>query len=418
MAGISVYIGGRGALVVAAVAVATAAFVVPVVTGGSGGFSCNSTLSTGASVSSALSSATAGNTICLNAGTYSYADGAITKASTTTVRAAAGVDRDDVTITGEPDIGNSTNLAFKNLSMAGVSMGTNTGAAHPSHLLFEHIHWTGCLQFWQFNSGVWDVTLDGDVVDASSTGSLHACLDDGHFLFTGDNGSGFDVDIGLTLENFDIDGSPASLKCSDGMEFRGAFSGVTVSDNEFHGFQQEGTCGDIGAHTDPLQAFLGGYYSTYTRNYFHDNTVAADLALFNSAVGSTFTNNVILSQANQAVYCGWCADTVFEHNTISGATVYFNDYSDSPLHEPGHSSGVVQNNVLFGGADILFSGSGNLMTQGHNLCSGGCSGTGSITGTPTFVGGATPSTWAGYAITAPSGALTGASDGTSMGIIP
>lgn len=419
----------RGAVLVAGAVLATAgAIIAPIATGGGGGGGCTTTLSSG-SVSSALSSATAGDTICLNAGSYTYASGTISKSAMTTVQATAGAaGRDSVTITGNPDLLASHNLTFKDLTFAGLNIGTSSnGGAIATNLQFLNIHYSNCFHYYQGTSGIANVTMDGGLADmsAAGTGTTSPCGDDGRFRLIGFNDAGFGTSlVNFTIKNIAFSGT---AHCTDGIEMTGGQTGVTIGPgNEFKNIL-EGSCS---THVDSIQIFGGGLYSTITGNYFHDNDDS--LAFFNSAHHVTITNNVIyMTRSYPAIWCGWCEDMTIMHNALN-QDIYFKDYTPGTTdHDPQHSSGIVEDNVLSGDSSVfkdnIDQSDPALMsiTSDYNLqptAAIGLNGNGPhdvYSNSPVFVGGTIPTTWAGWALSCAGSPGCGAAhDGSNMGITP
>lgn len=424
-------LGASLAAVVAAVAITASSTGggIDVIVGGTptpSGVTCTTTLHGSGSVSSALSGAAAGAVICLDNGSYTYASGTISKSSPTTVQATGGAaSRDSVTITGDPDLLASHNLTFKNVTIAGFTVGTpSDGGAAATNLEFDNIHYSNCFEWYQGVGGTWNVTMDGGLADmsAAGTGPNTPCADDGRFLLRGFNDAGYGTsNVGFTIKNIKFSGTG---HCTDGLQMTGGQTGVTIGPgNEFTGIL-EGTCS---THADSLQIYGGGLYSTITGNYFHGDDF--DLSFFNSTHHLTVTNNAINQRPDYpAIWCGWCDQITITHNTVTN-DIYFKDYTNSTLHDPEHSSGTVEDNVLTSGSAVVednIDGSNPALmslTTDYNLQPSGTTGLGTgahdVYGSPTFAGGSSPSTWAGYALSCPGSTGCGAAhDASNMGIAP
>jgi hypothetical protein len=398
------------------------------------GFTCTTTISSG-SVSSALSSLTGGGTLCLNAGSYTYSDGTITKASMTTVRAAAGVTQSQVTIHGTSGstarfaMGPSSNVTFNGVTIVGVTVGSNTrfSGSNATNLLFQHIHWTGCVEIWQHGTGQMNVTFDGDMADVSGVGASPGvsspCADDGRFLLEGSDDAGTGQK-GVVIENIRFPGS----HCTDGVEARAGFTGVTIGPgNEFYGMRQETgatdgqTCGG-GSHVDPYQPYDSDY-GQFIGNYVHDVSTGV-MASDGIAVNQEITNNVFYSTNGDwpyAMYLAWSPNTPIKHNVFIGGSgaprdLYINDWAGGGGGH-GNTSGAVNSNIFVFSGLVLDQGP-PAITHNYNL-NAGISEANGVTGTPVFVGGSTPTTWAGYALSCPSSPGCGTGEaGTNMGINP
>jgi hypothetical protein len=103
------------------------------------------------------------------------------------------------------------------------------------------------------------------------------------------------------------------------------------------------------------------------------------------------------------------------HNTIVGGSVHMEDWTNGSDHPPEHTSGTVQDNVLAGGMERI-----NVPTlaEDYNLLPSGGEGAHDIHGQPVFVGGASPTSYAGFALAPGSPGKGAASDGTDVGVQP
>ena len=85
--------------------------------------------------------------------------------------------------------------------------------------------------------------------------------------------------------------------------------------------------------------------------------------------------------------------------------------------ECGSGVQVIRDNVFVSGnVTILDCGSATKISATYNLNCRRCSGAGNVTGTPIFVGGANPTTYAGWRLAPGSPGKGAASDGTDIGI--
>jgi hypothetical protein len=180
--------------------------------------------------------------------------------------------------------------------------------------------------------------------------------------------------------------------------------------NEFTGIQQGG-CDPV--HADPIQLY-GAVGTVVEGNWFHDN--GDGTGGFDSFAGdspATVTDNVFVCTC---IYpwsvAAWGArGWVIQHNTFAGAGWLRFQVTDSGTVPSGN---VARDNVFAGGGGISADSSG-YGSNDHNLNSG-VSGTGNTVGTPVFVGGSNPTTYAGYALASGSPGKGAASDGGDMGI--
>jgi len=105
-----------------------------------------------------------------------------------------------------------------------------------------------------------------------------------------------------------------------------------------------------------------------------------------------------------------------EHNVFRGSPIALCiDHDSNPHLNVVWRSNIQDQNPTVYGTSTYASGSPN-----YNLCTNGasCAGANSINGTPTYVGGATPSTYAGWFLTGGSTGHNAGHDGTDMGLVP
>jgi hypothetical protein len=344
------------ALVAALSAGAASAAALP---GAAGAATVNATPS---SLSSVYSSAKPGDTIQLAAGSYSYFQGASKAAPGVTLKAASGAA----------------------VSMAGAAF------AGTSYISIQGVRFT---QGVVIRDNANHIVLDGDTFDGLGEATWEGRLSLN--LGAHDN----------TVRNSHFGGGG----CSDGV-FVGVTSNTTIGPgNEFTGLKQ----GSCSAHVDPIQLYTGPT-TMITGNYFHDNSTG--IMAPNGTSGTTLTNNVfVMSEYPYAAYFGWAEKTTVTHNTIVGGSLHFEDWTDGTNHPSAHTSGTIRDNVLAGGLQKTGVPSGALV-QDYNLLSSGASGSHDLTGSPTFSGGAKPTSRAGFALASGSLGRGNASDGSDRGI--
>jgi hypothetical protein len=182
-----------------------------------------------------------------------------------------------------------------------------------------------------------------------------------------------------------------------------------VKANEFSNLKQ----GSCSAHVDPVQ-FYGASKITLDGNYIHDTSTGL---MSPDGNGSPFTliNNVFVGNGGYAwavVDGGGSGDTI-RNNTFAGGWTVEVGRSNSGQNSTNET---ITDNVITGGVQILSPQPSSGATQDYNMIPGGGSGTHTISGSPTFVGGSNPTSWGGYRL-APGSVGTGkASDGTDIGI--
>ena len=197
---------------------------------------------------------------------------------------------------------------------------------------------------------------------------------------------------------------------ADGMQVGAA--GVQILQNEFVGLRQVSA-----THTDSLQLY-GASNTTIRGNYFHDSDVS--IMAPDGGRNEQITDNVFVAGGNYrpAVQLGSHRGTQFVHNTVKNMDVHMDRKSENP----GNPSrdGVIRDNVFVNGRIGGFSTDPSYCsncTFSYNLFSSGRGeGSNSLIGTARFVGGANPSTWAGFALASGSPGKGNASDGRDRGI--
>jgi hypothetical protein len=210
---------------------------------------------------------------------------------------------------------------------------------------------------------------------------------------------------GVTVKN-----SKFTSNCADGIQFDSGGNGVTIGPgNEFVGLVQ-GSCGQ---HVDSIQFVTTSTPGpVITGNYFHDNSTG--IVGFDGSIDAVITNNVIQNLTQDYITVGNVpSTTVFSHNTLGGPIFCSNN------HDGGSCRAQIMNNI----ADTIGIGSGSSGTfipsfNGNNFCTnGGCAGSNTInSGSPTFVAGSNPSTYAGFALTSGSVGHNAGNDGKDIGI--
>jgi hypothetical protein len=363
-----------------------------------GGAACDSTLSPGAAstVVTAVSSAASGATICLDAGSYT---GNVTfssvKSSYVTVRSTNG---SGVTFTGRITIGAAARfLRFQNLTVNGATIGDGTD--NPLHIQFIGITWTDSLSIYNPD----DVNAD-ILIDSCTFINLGQSVNEGRCGVYGVNNP-HNTPSGIVIShNLFQGGSPSG--CSDGVQITGDAYQVQVLYNEFSGMKQ-GSCDPV--HVDPIQ-FYGADAPIIRGNYFHGNSTGIMSAGANGQNG-TFEDNVFTTDGeypDQIVIGGTNCGT-FNHNTFDAdATIRIGNINALGAC----TNAVLTNNIIPSGLNLTEGQTTGTFTIDRNH---GIGGTNQIVGTPTYVGGATPTTWAGWELTGGSPGENAGSDGQDIG---
>lgn len=357
---------------------------------------CDQTLNPGANLASTVAAAAAGSTICLNSGSYGTVTlGTFTKSPRVTVTSvtgqgatmslniqngANGVTFDHITFSGGLDLSNSLT---KNITIQYSAFGTS-----------------------QFSISTVSFNANNILVDHNTFGAFNATGQGGegrlHIAWGGGPGS---VSAGVVVTNNTF--GPGG--CSDGIQI-GSYGIVVGPGNIFTGIVQ----GSCGPHVDAIQGY-GQSHTTINGNYFSANGI--DIGFYDDGHSEVITNNVFapgLTQQNLQI--GAPDGITIAHNTFRNKTMSMGARYAPP------SGWVVENNVLVnsdfveGGA---FPGCGSGCIMRYNLKDAQSSttpaGTNNISGSPTFVGGGSPSTWAGYQLAGGSLGKNAGNDGLDMG---
>jgi len=365
---------------------------------------CTTTIAA-AGLQTALDSATGGAVICVNSGTT--ADITLTAksySSDVTVQPAAGAtvafggfdlnDVDHLHVTG---VGGEGATATVGATSVDGSSGCSVD------LTFDHLTYTAGAFFGQLFACSHDQNLLWD--HNRHEGDISGGMEEGRFRILA-NGAGPAAPLGLTVSNSLFKGG-----CADGLDLAGDPYGVQIGPgNEFTGIDQ-GTCGP---HVDPIQG-LGSRHTLITGNYFHDDAGSGGILSANEP-DLTVTNNVFASccYPHSIVVKGAIRNT-YTHNVFNGDIAWGLDNDNRCGDDEVVNDNVFYNTADHGVVPFLDDCPAFTYTASHNLnC--GCGGSGDIDGTPVFVGGATPTTYAGFRLAVGSPGYLAGSDSQSMGI--
>lgn len=350
---------------------------------------CTQTISSG--LQGAIQAASAGAVICLTSGSY----GAITlsglsKSSQVTVRPVAGA----TVNLGLVTINACQRLAFDatggTMNVAGIRVDVNNG--NSTNLSFVGLNMTAPMDL---------STRTGNLnwlVDRCRFSGLGAGLFEGRLSVRGYNNSSAS---GVVISNsYFGDGG-----CSDGIQLTGGCNGVQIGPgNEFRGIVQ-GNCGE---HCDPIQPYDCSN-TLIVGNWLHNNSTGV-MSPDDSASPAIVRNNVIIGNGYPwGVIANGGDNWVCEHNVMVN-----NNFCFAESNQGTFPNGIIARDNVFVNAGFTIVGS-NWGVNSYNLNSGR-SGTGEITGTPVFVGGANPTTYAGWMLAPGSPGYHAGHDGTSMGI--
>lgn len=361
---------------------------------------CTQTLSPGANVASAVSGAAAGSIICLNSGSYgSVSLGTFTKSPRTTVRSVTGqgasmklsfsgtngVTIDSVTVTGANFSGSTT----KNIN---IQNSTFTGHAIINDLA---------------NS---NVLLTNNTHNNINGGGQYVAPARIHLSY------GSSTHSGVTIQNSIMDGGSA-----DGVQ---TGVGVNIIGNVFKNIT-EGSCSDC--HTDAIQ-LLGAAGSVIRGNYFY--SVATAIVAFDGVTRATIEDNIIDTGGRPWGIELYADDSsIVRHNTLLyRAGCHYNlpcgtiDINRKSADQAGKGTIIVDNIAT----SISVSNGSTYAERHHNLLRSGAA-SGDMPGAPTYTGGSTPTTIAGFqlatnslgkgAASSPAGSDIGALTASNTGVL-
>ena len=343
---------------------------------------------------SAFSAAVAGDVICLASGDYGTFAGAL-KSGTVTIKPQTGASvtmslafnpASNITIDGLtiPNAvlrnAQTKNITVKNSDFPGQTT-FRTGELQNANILFDHNKhhdWDAC-------SGcayarVW---LPNQTSQPS----------------------------GITIQNSEFSGGH-----SDGIQ--NGSRGTRIIGNTFHDLP-----GDPAIHVDAIQLY-GSAQTLIKGNYFYNlhhgvgNLMApdgADHEIVEDNVWQPFRDGTDLSRP----FIDWWSDngSVIRHNTMADGQCEFNArcgiiYLGSKSGQPAGTGTVIKDNI---GGNISCCNGPATYTASYNLWRDYASGSNDIVGLSTYLGGPTPTTYAGYKLAAGSLGKGNASDGLDRG---
>jgi hypothetical protein len=379
---------------------------------------CNLNATT-ATFAAQLAAATPGQVLCLATGNYGSFAGVAKASPGVTIAAQSGATPtmfiaihqlvpvaafltfDGITFSGGDLSGPAHDLTFRNSRFSdklNVYAGANNNA---------------CSNCPAMNNN--NIVFDNDLFDMSANQSGAGGFE-GRFNILGNT-----LPAGVTVRN-----SKFTTGCADGIQsVGGGGNGYTIGPgNEFFNLKQ----GSCGPHVDSIQ-FVGSSSPgpVITGNYFHDDSDG--IVAFDNANSATITSNVIANVDQFAILlAGFDSVSVVSNNTVPNGDI-FCGYT----HQGNACQAQIRNNITGdfnqGGTTIAGSTGTNPSFFDYNLCTSSCAipgalptpisaGAHSLSGTATFVGGASPTTYAGYLLTSGSIGHNAGSDGKDMGIAP
>jgi hypothetical protein len=201
----------------------------------------------------------------------------------------------------------------------------------------------------------------------------------------------------------------------DGIQIGGGTNIVIGPNNLFDGIRQGYCDANGGAHCDSIQLYGAGPGLIITGNYFKNSEVFIMAPDGSDTI--TVVNNVFdgfgVSYSGKLQF-GTAASPIFRHNTVTNTNVGFAAKSGMPAT----TNAVVENNILTGGVfDVNGGGGCSGCTFRYNLfnSSTNARGTNNVIGTPIYVGGSRPTSFAGWQLAAGSPGKNAGLDGNDVG---
>ena len=182
-----------------------------------------------------------------------------------------------------------------------------------------------------------------------------------------------------------------------------------------------GVCESEGPHCDGWQDNGGAHDVTLDGNFFYNDTDCwADLGS-TPTVTLTITGNVCSTTPGDSSYWAQITATgmTFEHNTVASTAggQVGNNYNGTPA-----SNLNFINNIEVSALSLNPGQRAAGSSESYNLCPRGAAdfscelGQHNITGSPSFVGGPSPTRWQGFQLASGSPGVGAASDGQDMGV--
>jgi hypothetical protein len=351
---------------------------------------------TPATFASQVSAAASGQTMCLAAGNYGIWQGT---SKAITIRPQSGVSPTLSVNLGNGDANFTIDGGHVNddSGTPGINMGPSTFMQNPGpkNITIENVAITGSAPGGVFefdgptNSGI---VLDHDVWhDIMDTGTEAAV----RFSYSGNSG--------VTIEN-----SLFRDMVADALKLGAQMKAIH---NEFvnvypHGHSE--------LHTDAIQIF-GGTNDVLIGNLVHGNCEQG-IGAFDGTSGNTIEDNVVVgcTAHSMALMGDKNPPSLVAHNTIIGSSTAVINCTSKPGEGP--STTRIVDNIASGGIELT-DGSDQPCTPSedtHNMFRSGATGH-DFNGIPQFVGGANPSTYAGFKLVPGSAGKKAASDGLDVG---
>ena len=371
---------------------------------GSVSTTCTQTLSTGANVASAVSSAVAGSTICLNSGNYgvvNFTD--IAKTGRVTVKSASGVGAQM-----SPNFSNSDYIRLESMTLSNASISRCS----------TNIQIVG--NTWVQDTGGISVNDNGFGCDSSNKNIL---IDGNTMIMTRATGGEGKITLtsvnGVTITKNLIQGQPGanlpsgSKTGGDGIQTAGSVNNIIIGPGNIFRDILQAPCGSDPVrdpHCDSIQIVdsVSNANIVVNGNWFDNVEVTLQHHDWGTAPVK-FTNNLVTNSRHNWSYGTPANNYLIDHNT------FYNQGDPNWGAYSVNSTGMnFRNNIVINSENPKLCPG---CSASYNLggTTGQAIGTNAIVGTPTFVGGSVPTTWAGWQLAVGSLGKGNASDGLDRG---
>ena len=390
------------------------AFILAVLCSATQAQTCTTTLNSpgAAAIESAVSSAAAGDVICLANGNWGNPTITSQKSGRVTVKSQTGRGA-----TVNPTVYNSSNLEFRSLTLSGFWY-ANPSTPHNSNItIADNVMSAGNITVDVSGSGtnenllIYGNTFAHAYNPASEVGNVHVTAT---FLTS----SGLK---GIVIAHNTFDGTGA---CSDGIQMTGGVNGITIGPgNVFKNWNQASGPGgsECGPHVDAIQ-IVDAADVTIIGNYSENNYV--HIGIYDGTSNLVIQDNIFRNQISSSYHTfqiGGTAAATFIHNTI------YNIVLAAVGSKPGqvNSNWTIKNNLLVNSNWLSLSdGCGSPCAVSYNQRDSsstiptGTTNTNNTVATPTFVNGAPSlgsSNWANYKLANGSPGKNAGDDGKDLG---
>lgn len=370
----------------------------------------------GDNVNTDLQGASGGEVLCFASGTYTGIDFYnASPASDVTLRPADGA-----TVT----MGDITANHVSHVKVTGFTGGSSVSAVEVVNSAGNSDH----------------ITVTGNAITGRGTQvvgntNTNAAITFSNNVFDGQDGSTTDLDRLKITGNTGcpsgivVDGNEMKNGTTDGVSI-GSSCGVIVSHNYIHdiGTPVTGGCTALNGqspHCDGIQCEAACTDLEIFGNYIaRTDTGITDYD--GPSSGTNVHDNVlwdVVGVGSGTINLGSTSSPSVKHNTLAGTYGPKDINLGSKSGNNVTTGAVIRDNITPGGVANDGDQASTGTTQDHNMCSAGCTGTGSLIGKTegtdySFTGGATPTTLAGFALAAGSAGISAASDGLNMGVNP